>query len=292
MLIVGGLTTGGKGHKDTVSLDRHSKDCIMTQAPICAKASFPSVCASQDALIVNGGYDLSTKRSDSKVQKFSLHDHRWIDLPDLPFPVEFHGCTLVNEKLYTIGELCEENNQVKHRYSSVNVLDLASLSWEECQSLPNAVESPGIAAAEENIYSIGGHNGKEWSCQTIKLNTRTGAITQCQSMPKGRCCVHYSTVMLHQQIFVLGGLLFAQYDVTKDQWTELQLPLRPSFNPAMVLRQNHLVMLGGYEKIRNNPNDVIQKYDLSSKRWSLETCKMPLPLTNHYAFVMRIPQPK
>ena len=290
ILIVGGLTTSEIMHKNSVSLDRDTRDCIMTQAPICAKASHSSACVSKDTLIVSGGYDESTKRSSSKVQKFSLHGRKWINLPDLPFPVEGHGSTLVDEKLYTIGGCYQENSQIKHRYSSVNVLDLASLSWEECQSLPNAVNSSGIAAVEENIYTIRGYNGKEWSRQTIKLNTQTGAITQCLSMPKGDCCAHRSTVIFHHQIFVLDKRLFAQYDVMKDQWTVLQLPLKPSFNPAMVLRQNHLVMLGGFEKDEENPNDDIQKYDMSSKRWSLEKRKMPLPLSCHWAFVMDIPQ--
>ena len=182
-----------------------------------------------------------------------------------------------------------KNDQTKHRYASVNALDLASLSWEKCESMPIAVEGPGIAAIENNLYAMGGHNGHDWSCQAIKLNTQTGKITKCNSMHKG-VRVYSSIVAIHHHIFVLAKSLFAQYDIMKDQWTELQLPPTPSDNPAMVMKQDHLLLLGGHEKDYKNPNDVIQKYDLSSKKWSLEARKMPLPLSYHWAFVMNVPQ--
>ena len=234
---------------------------------------------------------MSTQRSISKVQKFSLTDHRWVDLPDLPCPLELHGSTYVTEKLYTFGGRYWENSGTKQLYSSVNVLDLASLSWEDGQSLSIAIHSPGIAFIEENIYGIGGWTGKEWSCKTVKMNTRTGKITQCQSMPKGRSGPYHSTMTVHHDIYVLHVFLFAQYGTSKDQWTELNMPIKPFHYAAMVLKQNHLVLLGGYETDVKDPNDVIQKYDLSTKTWSLEESKMPLPLSCHFAFVMEIPQP-
>ena len=251
------------------------------------------MCASKltHDLIISGGYSHSTRCSISKVQKFSITEHRWVELPDLPFPADGHGSAYVDNRMYSIGGSYAENDQKKQRYSSVHVLDLASLSWEECQSIPIAVEALGIAAIGHNIYAIGGYTGKEWSRQTVRLNTRTGAITQCQSMPDGDC-VYYSTVAVNQCIYALAGTFFLQYDTKRDQWTEVTMPLKPSSCTAMVLKQNHLIMFGGYEKDMKNPNDVIQKYDLSSKTWSIEARKMLLPLSLHCAFVMEIPQSK
>ena len=289
VLVVGGRETGNKRHKNIIFLDKDPKDCIMTEAPMYLGNS--SVCAlSKNAIIVSGGYDKSTSpgHSITKVQKFTITDHRWVDLPDLLFPVDCHGSAYANGKLYSIGGRYMENEQIKHRYSSINVLNLASLSWEEGQSLPAAVSGPGIATIEENIYSIGGHTGKEWSCQTVKLNTRTGTITLCQSIPKGDN-IYNSTVGTHQHIYTLTSTLFLQYDVTKDQWLQFQLPMKPSHKSTMVLKESYLLVLGGFTKDDENPNDVIQKYDLFRKRWSLEARKMPLPLSQHWAFVMDIP---
>ena len=293
ILIVGGSKTGNVAHKNIVFLDKDPNDSIVTEAPLCDYAAYYSLCASKHTrdLIISGGYDHSTKRSSSKVQKFSITEYRWVELPDLPFPLDAHGSAYVDNKMYSIGGRYSENDQIKQQYSSVHVLDLVSLSWEECQSLPIAVEAPGITAIDDKIYAIGGYTGKEWSRQTVQLNTRTGAITQCQSMPKGDC-VFYATVAVSQYIYALASTFFLQYNTKRDQWTELNMPLKPSYFAAMVLKQNHLIMLGGYEKDRKNPNDAIQKYDLSSKRWSFEACKMPLPLSRHWAFVMEIPQSK
>ena len=291
VLIVGGRKTGNSRHENIAFLDKDPKDCILTQVPLCAEAWDSSVCAHKDTLIVSGGYHSAKRCSISKVQKFSLRDRQWLELRDLPFPVDLHGCSCTAAKLYTFGGRYTENSSVKHRCAPVNVLDFSSLTWEECQPLPIAVSEPGIATLAENIYAIGGDNGTGWSCQTVKLNTRTGKITKCESMPKaGR--VYLCTVVVHQHIFVLATSMFMQYDTKKDQWTELPLPMKPSMRPAMVLKENHLLVLGGYEKDPENPNDVIQEYDLSSKQWTLEAHKMPLPLSCHSAFVMEISQPK
>ena len=293
VLMLGGRKPGDIIHENIVFLDKDPQDCIMTKAPICAKASNSSVCASKDNLFVSGGYDRSTKRSISKVQKCSLTHHRWVDLPDLPFPADLLGSAYVSDKLYTLGGCYSENSKIRHQYPSVNVLDLASLSWGKGQSLPTAVEAPGIAVLEDNILAVGGCSGKEWSRQTIKLNTRTGAMTRCQSMPTGDH-VWNSTVVVNRYIYVLARNIFLQYDITRDQWTKLAMPLQPYHRSALVLRKNHLIMLGGHEKHDGGkkPNDGIQKYDLSKKTWSLETRKMPLPLQAHWAFVMEIPQSK
>ena len=207
----------------------------------------------------------------------------------MPHPVDCHGSSYNGKKLHVLGGRYRENGQNKHEYSSVNVLDLATLSWEECQSLPIAVSGPGIAAVEKNIYALGGYTGNEWSRQTIKLNTQTGRITQCQNMPKGDS-VHNSTLTVNQCIYALAGTIFLQYDTKRDHWTKLTNSLKPCHAPTMVLKENHLIMLGGFEKDEKNPNDTIQEYDLSSQTWSLEARKMPLPLTYHWAFVMEIPQ--
>ena len=209
----------------------------------------------------------------------------------MPFPVDCHESAYADGKLYQFGGRYRENGQTKHRYSSINVLDLASLSWEEAQSLPTAVSEPAISTTEENIYSVGGYTDKGCSYQTVKLNTRTGTITQCQSKPEGRN-IYNATLAVHQHIFVLAHSVFLQYDVTKDQWSQLQPPMKPYHRPVMVLKENNLLVLGGFENNEKNPNYVIQEYDLSSKRWSLAACKMPLPLSQHWAFVMDFPQQK
>ena len=144
-------------------LDRDPKDSILTHVPIYAEALYPSICASNDNFIVSGGCSVSTGRSISKVQKFSLIDTRWVDLPDLPDRVYSHGSTYAAGKLYTIGGANKENHETLVRCHSINILDLASLSWTYWPYglyLPIAVTLPGIATVDQNIYVLGGYDGK------------------------------------------------------------------------------------------------------------------------------------
>ena len=98
VLIVGGRKTGNARHENIIFLDKDPRDCIMTEAPVCAAACNSSVCAlSKNAIIVSGGYNSTPSfRSITKVQKFTITDNRWVDLPDLPFPVDCHGSAYTN----------------------------------------------------------------------------------------------------------------------------------------------------------------------------------------------------
>ena len=286
IFLLGGRTSGLKYHKDIRYLDEELQASVITQAPFCLF----SVCTpvESNSLIVSGGQDYSTGISVAHVKKFCLITKIWTDLPNMKHPVNSHGSTVINNKLFTLCGLDMEKDVVKHRYAAVNSLNLHTLIWSTCPPIHHAVSQPGIASIDADIYVFGGNTGNEWSSEVCKFSTQTGKWSKCQNLPKTGN-IYRSTVVVHRKVFILNYDVFLQYDVDMDQWHKLPKPLKPSYVPAMVQKQGRLVTLGGYKKNSNEPHDLIQTYDLSSKKWSLEKKKLPLPLCFPRAVVGRIP---
>ena len=286
VLLLGGRTSKGVRCKDITYLDKEPQGSVVTHFQVY---NF-SMCASteSDSLIVSGGCDIATESSVPHVKKFNLTTKIWTDLPDMKHQLDGLGSTVAENKLFTIGGRYSAKGKLKHRTAAVNSLDLHTLMWSACPSLLHAVSVPGIAYIDMNIFVIGGDTDNGWSSQVCKFSTQTGKWIKCQNIPKADF-VYRSTVVVYRNIFVLDRSSFLQYDVDIDQWHELPVPVKPSRAPAMVLKQGCLLALGGYEDDNSKPNDCIQTYDPSSKKWSLEKKKMPLPLVYHWVVTIKTP---
>ena len=106
-------------------------------------------------------------------------------------------------------------------------------------------------------------------------------------MPKVHT-IYRSTVAVGNRVYVLARTVFLSYDVRLDQWCKLPIPTKPSRIPAMVLKQHKLVAMGGDDGDWKKPNDRVQVYDMNKNTWSLEDKTMPLKLTGHWAFCMKL----
>jgi hypothetical protein len=135
---------------------------------------------------------------------------------------------------------------------------------------------------------VGGETDSGLTAQTSRFNTKNNRITRCQPMPKPDN-PYYSTVSVEECIYVLSDEQFLCYDVPKDQWSSLAMPMKPSYAPAMVLKQHRLIAMGGHDVAGDwkNPNDRVQVYDLKTRKWEVQK-NMPLKLTRHWAVVMKL----
>ena len=288
VLIVGGMKANYEVHKNIVFVDKEGDDSILTEAPLCVHSSTCSVCTTGNGLIVSGGYDSKIKCSMSKVQIFSLIKRSWRNLPDMLQPVQLHGVAYLDEHFYTFGGSYKEDGKEKHVYSDVNVLDLKSQSWSHCQLLPCTTMESNVVVVGKDILVIGGYSECDVKLtQTYKYNTRTRKRTCCQDVPKF-AYARKSTVAVDNLIYVLSRDVFLQYDVQADQWSELPLPLPRERRQAraMVHTQGCLRVFGGYTQDKNNPTDTVLSYNISSKKWTLETKRMPVAVKQSWAFAV------
>jgi kelch repeat/BTB domain-containing protein 5/10 len=284
LIVLGGRKAGVKRHKDIILFHRPNQPEVIGQMP----AFNISLCTVKDSIVLSGGCDFATSSSQNLVKRFSLATRCWTDLTFMPEPTDSHGSAYLHGKLYTIGGSLMEKGETIKRYSAVNCLDLASLTWTACEDLPLALEEPGVAVVSRDIMVIGGDAGDGWSTKTFKYSTRTGKWKVCAKMPKSGD-VFRSTVAVGLQVYVLNKSAFMKYDVMGDQWTKLTPPTKLARNPALAFRDGRLVALGGVGKDMKEPDDNVQTYDVNAKKWTLEKRKLPLGLSFHWALVMKVP---
>jgi hypothetical protein len=280
---------GGALHPNIVFLEKGDEKPDVTAAPmfVTVSTSTPSVCCNGEFLIVSGGYDRSTARSVATIQIYDANRKIWSELPDLPHPVHWHGTTIHNNSIYSIGGKYRENGQDQHRYDTIHSYCMRSGKWTDCGArLPSAVQEPGIATVEDDIVIVGGVTDSGLTSDTCRLNVKDNRIVRCQPMPKA-AIVYRSTVAVNRQVYVLAPIQFLCYDLLADTWVRFALPMKPCFNVAMVCQQHRLVAMGGYYDDLENPNDRVQVYDLNAKKWEAQK-NMDRKLTYHWAVVMKV----
>ena len=281
-VVVGGKATAIERRENVVSLER----TIATRSSICADCSDYSVCTEEDCLYVSGGYN-SALSSESKVQEFCSTTGRWTDLPDMLEARDGHGSVCLNSKLYIIGGLLAEMNQLRHRFNTINVLDTHAryLSWDYCTEMPEALSEPGIAVVRNQILVLGGYTGRSLSNTVLSYNPATDTWTQCQPIPKPAYYYH-QTAAVGNKVY-MGSYdmsFFLQYDVPSDQWMDIKNPVKPTKYYALVSHQERILALGGYQN--GDRKDYVQSYDPSSKVWRMERQTLPIALNDHWAAVL------
>ena len=288
VVIVGGYTSGAKTHENIVLMEE-SKDSVITRSQICADSYAYSVCSEADSVIVSGGKNRSTNTSVSKVQKFCTTTGKWVNLPDLLQARDYHGSALLNKCLYIIGGCYTEDPSKPQRCKTITKLDLDSLTWCECCNMSEDLSNPGIAVVSNQVLLTGGRTDHGRSGHTALYDPVTDVWTACQPMQNSCDCYHH-TAAVGNIVFVGSddGSLFQQYNILTDQWSELQLPLKPTKNSAFVSHQGHILALGGH--IDWHKKDYVQRYDPSNKIWKVENQTLPLPLNHHWALVLSVPK--
>ena len=159
--------------------------------------------------------------------------------------------------------------------------------------MPCKVTDPGVAVVRGNIIMMGGMDPDDKiSLKTYKYEVLTDSWVTCQDMPEKKQYFVHSTVVVDKKVYVLAHKDFLVYEVLVDEWSHLSAHPRPSYWCAMVMNNNKLITLGGYEDATNcgqNPHGDVHSYDISKNSWMKEEATMPVPLSFHAAFTVQLP---
>ena len=303
VFMVGGYTTDYTKHENIVTLDYQPRPSIVARAPLCADSEYHCVCCARDGLIISGGKNLSTRESISKVQKFCVKMKKWTDLPNMLQGRRHHGSACVDDKLYILGglyagkgsveykntvwalHLNKEKNNTQEYKDSGEPLDSQSRHWTTCKEMPQAVEKAGIAVVRNYILTLGGYLAAGgFTTRVEKYDANTGQWEECQPMPLPTDS-YRSTATDGNVVFALAYNMrgFLRYDLERDQWTALNMPIKRASCGAFVAKQGCLMALGGCSR---STKDYVQTYNPVSDIWKLEEHKLPLPLEQHWAVIL------
>ena len=284
---VGGRTTDNTFHGHILFLDGNSADTPIT-SKTCSGSSFYSVCARKDKLIISGGYQDELNKLVADVHQFCFTSKKWQMLNAMPKPRNSHCSACVNDTLIILAGIYEESDSIKRYYKEVHILDLHTGVWTAMKECPIGVRQASITLINGVLFLIGGASAGLMSRKTYKLSLHDNKWTECSDIPASNQYAANSTVATQQYIYVLAYKDFCVYDVPPNQWCTLSSPLVPSIQCSLVLKNNTLVVMGGFEDTDEKPHKRVQCYDLRTKRWSLISDTLPLPLAYHTVITMEL----
>ena len=290
---VGGRTTGNKGHNKIMYLNHNLSDRSITTSGLFTNLDFYSVGVSGDKLIISGGYDNNQTKSTAEVHQFCFASKKWQQLNPMPRPRDRHNSAVLNHLMIILAGWYEESGKSNKYYKEVYALNLRTGAWTVKKECPIAVWCASIATVNGDVYLIGGITENLMSKRTYKFSLQNNEWTECGDIPasKAGAVNCNSTVALGYNIYVLAFDDFFVYNIQRNQWSVLSVPILPSYCCSLVHKDNTLVMMGGFEDTHENPHNRIQCYDLQTKEWSLISDTLPLPLAFHTVVVMELPTP-
>lgn len=126
----------------------------------------------------------------------------WSALPPMKTPRQHFACTMVEDKIYTIGG-CKLNESEK--ISSVEVFDLLSQSWTSAPPLPNPLAYASATATGKWIIVTGGRNENDemLNCTYFFDLVRQKWIESDTSLSSPR--QHHRVVIVGEEVVTVGG---------------------------------------------------------------------------------------
>lgn len=221
-----------------------------------------AVATDGSSIFVAGGYHTTDAGqqifSDDSVWQYNVASGQWLALPSLPAARAVGAMVDLNGQLHYFGGSDINRNDVTDHW----VLDLnqANPQWTVSTPLPVAFNRMGGVVLDGKIYAVGGQTGFD-STGVPESNVyvwdpaNPSAWTTAASLPEPHSHIEASTVVVNNQIVVVGGDSSVgtfldnvdAYDPATNAWTELTpLPL-PRLSPAVSAIGDQIIVTGGYD---------------------------------------------
>jgi len=200
----------------------------------------------------------------------------WITLEPMPTAETGLGATVVNGKIYAVGE------DVNYEY------DPAANTWTTKTPMPTPRTGFGIAVYQDMIYVIGGQIGVYPNITVTGINEVYNPATDTwetkSSMPTSRVGAHANAV--DGKIYLISGktggpfsvvALNEVYDPETDTWTTKEPIPYPVYSYASAVVDGKIYVIGGQDEYHDPMNlNLTQIYDPKTDTWSQGT---PIPTT-------------
>jgi hypothetical protein len=292
VVLVGGLTSGGKRNDQITYLNEQHQNVPVTTTEGYTDIGAYSVCFSGTNITISGGYSEANEESVDTINQYDTVKCQWRKLSNLRQKTSRHVSLIIEHYLYVIAGVFESSGTYTKWYNEVEILDLLTGKWRQGAEIPHAVTWAGAAVVNGNIVVAGGRDlNDQWTTRTLKYDPEANHWSYCTSMPKSRDLACNSTVAVGNLMYLLACNDFLVYNVDSDHWTTLTAPPKPSLGSAMLVHDDHtLLVLGGREGILFKPHGRIRRYDLRTRRWSVCDECMSVPQHAHSACLLPLPQ--
>jgi N-acetylneuraminic acid mutarotase len=207
-------------------------------------------------------------------------ENSWATMKSMPGPRGALGAVTLNGKVYAIGGFCQladMNATVRNN----EVYNPASGNWTKAQAMPTARYWFGIAAANNQIFCIGGLQSNNITGANEVFNPDTNMWRTKASLPAPR--YQLCAYAVDGKIYALGGVnasgvtgINQVYDPATDTWADKASIPTPVANFSSALLDNKIYIIGG--STASGDVGLTQIYDPAKNTWSHGE-DLPVPMS-------------
>jgi hypothetical protein len=225
------------------------------------------------AIYLCGGKErFDSTNGSASVYKYLTKERTSLSLHDLPQPRVEAAAVVVNHRLSVIGGIHQGSVQ-----STMYIHDEAE--WITSEPLSTARADFQCIHVDNQLFAIGGHDGKTALKSCERFDTETESWSPIQNMQHARR--GHGAVLVGKFIYVFGGFCdrdakipessSERYNITTDEWSMLSEPPLPLGQPVCANVDN-----GGSITMFCNPSDrksagvTCMEYDVTSDAWTVE----------------------
>ena len=269
------VVTGGQAD-DNVNLvcwylDSSNQIVELCRIPYNDLAPYHSICMTPVGFAITGGED------SNLCIMYNAETKSWSKLQNLQAQRHGHGSICISGVLFVLG------GYIAGQWSKlVDCLALDDGKWQNGPELPIYVYFPRVAEIKGIIYLL-----DSWETKLLlELDPENNTWVRRASPPDG-LFGDVSMTSLNDQLCVAGGRgsdrVCLWYSPATDAWSKGQQPLMDHYFGSLVHHDNRILLLGGQ-------TDEVEELCTETGAWSVSSMKLPVPLEDHQALVLEIPQ--
>lgn len=214
----------------------------------------------EQKLITCGG------RTQVGLNRFRLSSCEYLDmerevykeLPPLPDSMRTFGMAIVDQHIYVVGGILKGPVYSTKTYR----MDLQSKQWERLEDAPFPV-SGMIIPIDENLYAIGGYNGKAMKSVMV-FNTQSLKWEKRKDLPYPLSA--FSAISDGTSIFIFGDYVkmdhIHRYDPASGELYLLNQKMTPRRHTAAVLVDGRAIVMGGNQNSSGKSLSTIEAFEL------------------------------
>uniref|UniRef100_A0AC35UFT4 Kelch repeat protein n=1 Tax=Rhabditophanes sp. KR3021 TaxID=114890 RepID=A0AC35UFT4_9BILA len=220
------------------------------------KDFYSSVVHSNRIHVIGG---ILNDNSIDTVEYFEPEKIKWIDAPQLLQSIRCHDSVIVDEIIYTVGDILSNKLQ---RF------DPREGKWSFLADIPNKTHYTVLSVFEHTITCSGGGNTQSL-CQVYDIrNDEWDKLSNLTIPVSGARSIENKT-----SIIIAGGgntrSLCQIYDITNNKWDKLENLTIPVYGAKSVENETSIIVAGGHNI------DQIQSYNKNNKTWSIMDITLP-----------------
>lgn len=242
-----------------------TKEIPISRQKFCAVSTIPG-----KFLILGGKYQNGT-RLDT-ILEYDITKNDWIN-SSIKLPTvrsSFSACYSPSGVLYISGG---SNGKILNTFYSFDLTKSASnKGWLQLENTKEKREEHGLVLGpDNNIYAIGGFDGKKCLSSAERFNPKTGHWENLPNMKTARRSL--CAIAMPDGIYAIGGhngekslSTIERFDMQKGEWVSAKSMIHPRCSMAAVssLDCRYIYVLGGYD---GSPTNLVERFDLLNDSW-------------------------